>query len=217
MTLKSIFIPLILLSASSFIPRDVASDELGIVRIKAELSDIATAYFTGTHIGDGLILTCGHCCESKRRDVEVRILSERDQTWSRNVRGVIVCYDHDADVGLIQLERNHGLRAAYQLAPRGFRLYRGDEVVACDWRDFNDQEQLYAVNSRITGINLYMAPDNIETTSMPRDGASGGPLFMRHSRRIIGVTTAANIDDRRGIHTGLEPIYRLLEQCRGGW
>ena len=213
-TLRLMLLPAVLLFVSSDTSPSYSSDELGIVRIKAVISENTDAYFTGAHIGGGWILTCGHCCESKSRSVQVRILSRQTRTAVRSVKGVIVCHDSAADIGFIRLERHHGLRTAYKLAPRNFSLDAYDEVVAFDWRDRLGQEQLYSINRRITGINVYVAPDNIETAGMPKDGASGGPLILAGSGRIVGVTTAANVDDGRGIHTGLRPIYRLLERCQ---
>lgn len=214
MTQRAILLAAILLPVPSDTLQDYSGGELGIVRIKAVISEDVSAWFTGTHLGDGWILTCGHCCESKRRLVDVQILSRRTQTPVRTVRGIIVCHDPTADVGFIRLERSHGLRTRYRLAPADTELFAGDEVTAYDWRTRHGEEQLYPVNRLVTGINVYVAPDNIETSGMPKDGASGGPLVLPASGRIVGVTTAANIDDGRGIHTGLRPVYRLFERCR---
>lgn len=213
MAARAYVLPLVLLLVSSDTSYHTADGELGIVRIRAEVSDSVTAYFTGTHIGDRLILTCGHCCESKLKDVEVRILSETTRTAIRSVRGRIVCHNPNTEIGLIQLERHHGLHTACRLAPRDFRLFTNDRVIAYDWRDVSGQEQIYSIDRRVTGVNVYLGSDNIETDGMPREGASGGPLVTFNDRLVVGVTTAANVDAGRGIHTGLQPIYDLLDSC----
>ena len=210
---RSLVFSVALLSISSFFPHDAGDHELGIVRITAVLPDGAVALFTGTHLGDGWVLTCGHCCEARNQRVDVRILSSKTWTPVRRVKGTVICHDQEADVGFIRLTPQHGLRTAYRLAPRDYRLRPGDAVSAYDWRKVNDREQLYSITRRVTGINVYVAPGNIETSGLPKPGASGGPLVVQKDGWIVGVTTSGNLDDRRGIHTGLSPIYRLIDRC----
>lgn len=211
---RLLILSVVLLSISSSVPPHDLNHELGIVRINAELSDGAIASFTGTHLGDGWILTCGHCCEARNRRVDVRILSSSSWVTSRRVRGTIVCHDEDADIGFIRLERRHGLRTAYRLAPRDYRLKPGDPVWAYDWQQLRgDTVKLYPIIRTITAINAYVGADNIETSGLPKPGASGGPLVVQRDRWIVGVTTSGNLDHARGIHTGLKPIHRLMDRC----
>lgn len=192
-------------------------EELGIVRIRAVTSyDQMYAHSTGTHLGDGLILTCGHCAKSMAPEaaVEVQILSA--QTWRRvrTVKGTIIYTDHAAELGLIRLEPGHGLYAAFELAPRGYPVVPGDIVVGYDWQQDDAGEMLYSVNRRVTYINRYLGAENIETTGRPAPGTSGAPLVTKRNGLVIGITHGALVHEDRGLYTSVEALYRFLDQQR---
>lgn len=188
--------------------------ELGIVRVSvAALDGHGRSYSTGTHLGHGLIVTCGHCAETARYGEPARIDLLESVWWTpdRTVNGKFVYSDPHSDLGLIQLDRGHGLTTQYQLAPRGYSIEVGDEVIAYDWSHGATPERLYSVARHVTHVNRYLGPSNIETTGQPLPGSSGGPLILRKNGLIIGVTSGALIGEDRGLYTGLEAIYQALD------
>ena len=208
------FVPLIMTSVDAGFAE---SAELGIVRIRATTSDYrGHAYSTGTHLGDGWILTCGHCSKSMADGgiVEVQILSSTTGRATRKVRGRVVYSDAEAELGLIRLENGHGLYAAFELAPRGYRVLPGDEVVGFDWQAVGDGERLYSITRHVTFVNRYLGAANIETTGRPRIGSSGAPLVSKRDGRVIGVTHGALVHEDGGLYTATAAIYQFLEKQR---
>ncbi|MEQ9409473.1 MAG: serine protease [Fuerstiella sp.] len=190
-------------------------EELGIVRIRTETSDAqAHAYSTGTHLGNGLILTCGHCAASmtKDRTVEVQILSALTWKAVRKVRGTIIHSDRAAELGLIRLAAGHGLKAGFELAPRGYRVVPGDTVVSYNWYRDDHGEMLYSVTSHVTHVNRYLGAENIETSGRPEAGSSGAPLVTKRGGLVIGITHGALVHEDRGLHTSVEALYRFMDR-----
>lgn len=206
---------LVLVALLAFPGLAARADDLGIVRISARVEEgRAIVSFNGAQIGRGLILTCGHCCRSaggRGGRVTVHILAGGSWKPSRSVEGTVLCFDFEADCGLIRLDDPDALKAVYVLAPRGTRIEPGDDIYAFQWR--RPEERLAPLRGRVTRVNPYLGPSVIETTTIPRPGESGGPLILTERREIIGVTSAADTHLQRGIYCGLESIYQLLDLC----
>jgi len=66
---------------------------------------------------------------------------------------------------------------------------------------------------RITALNRYLGPDNLECSGVPDQGRSGGGLLTKDGL-VIGVCTAADPRDQRGIYAGLKAVQQLLHQCQ---
>ncbi|MBT6158255.1 MAG: trypsin-like peptidase domain-containing protein [Planctomycetaceae bacterium] len=202
-----------------FLAAPVDAADLGLVRIRTHLTNGDIVYFTGAHIGNDLILSCGHCCQAASGPgarSEVLILSA--DTWMpyRRTTASVLCLNHEADVGLLRFDKPQTLKTAYKLAPRGHKVQAGDGVFAYTWRPQNRSEHLFSLRQVVTDVNRYLGPANIETTGLPRGGDSGGPLIHDKTRWIIGVTSAADHHNRRGLYCGLSPIYDLLDHCSSG-
>lgn len=211
---KSARVMIVCITAMIVICGAAVADELGIVHIHAvNANSIGHSISTGSHLGEGWVLTCGHCVRSSATgmDVEIEIYSDETGRATRTVPGTIVYFDRQSDIGLIRLRPGHALATSYRLAPRGSVLAPGDDVIGFDWVDGLQGEQLVAIEKKVTYINRYLGPENIETTVRPKGGSSGGPLVLRDGGWIVGVTQGALVGSDRGLYVGLEAIYRALE------
>lgn len=204
------------MAMSLFAARGTArAAEPGFVRVEAFLrGGKVRVLFTGAQIRPGLILTCAHCCRSaggRGARVRVHVLDEERWRPHRTVIGTVQCFDSSTDVGLVRLDDPDAVSAVYVLAPRGTTVQPGEGIYAYRWS--SDPERLVPVAGKITRVNPYVGAPTLETDTQPQSGESGGPLVLIHRLEIIGVTSAADMTLRRGIYSGLEAIYQLLDTC----
>lgn len=194
----------------------IAAEEtdLGIVRVVAAPPGKGTAQFTATHLGQGLLLTCGHCCKfagGPQAPVTVQILHLRDRRPYRTTSGRVICYDGEVDVGFVQLDDPNALTTAYRLAPADFATPLGAAVLQYGWSA--ETVQLKSVRTIITYVNLFDGPANLETRDHPHPGDSGAPLVDLKTGQVIGVTTGVDAWERFGVHCGIAPIHDLMTRC----
>ena len=168
------------------------------------------SYGSGTVInsrpGHTLILTCGHLFRDLAKDslIEVDLFEgKRSETFV----GKVVRYDLEADVGLLSIPTESTI-AFSRVAGIDTNLTPGERVVSigCSSGDFPTKQQL-----RVTALNRYRGPENIECTGIPVQGRSGGGLFNA-SGEVIGVCVAADPRDRRGLYAGLKALQKLLDR-----
>lgn len=155
--------------------------------------------------GRTIVLTCGHIF----RDLSEDALIEVDVFLGNDVEkyvGKVVDYNFKADVGLIAIPTESPLPSA-KVAPQDASISRGEPVVSigCGGGERPSVERL-----RVTALNRYTGPDNIECTGVPVQGRSGGGLFNGQGE-VVGVCIAADPKEQRGLYAGLEPIQSLLE------
>jgi hypothetical protein len=84
-------------------------------------------------------------------------------------------------------------------------------VIAFRWR--GAPEHLLSVAGQVTRVNPFLGPSTLETNTPPQSGESGAPLVLASSSEIVGVTSAVDMSFQRGVYSGLEAIYQLLDQC----
>jgi hypothetical protein len=63
--------------------------------------------------------------------------------------------------------------------------------------------------SRVTNINRYLGPPNIQVAGAPVDGRSGGGLFAADGT-LIGVCNAADPKDDEGLYAALQTVHAEL-------
>lgn len=203
-------LPLLLIGAGNL-------DEVAVVRIEARSADgTQIVLSTGTHIGNGVILTCGHCCRTaggRGAKAVAHIFSARTLSRSRTVPITVLCYDRAGDAGLMKFDQPDILKSRLMLAPRRQEVEVGELVRVYGWKGTGRSEQLYTLRQQVVSLNLFVGPDNIETTGVPIPGASGGPLVTMSDDLIIGITSAADVTYGQGVYCGLEPIYKLFEHA----
>lgn len=171
-------------------------------------------YGSGTilesRVGRTLILTCGHIFRhlDDKGIVEVELFPNGDKPVM--YIGKVLHFDLDSDVGLVVIPTTEPL-SVISLASINEPLQVGDSLrsIGCSGGDEPTTEIV-----EVTSVNKYDGPDNIECTGLPVPGRSGGGLFR--GTELVGICIAADPKDRRGVYTGLNPVYDLLEQTGFG-
>jgi S1-C subfamily serine protease len=161
-----------------------------------------------SRVGRTLILTCGHVFRDMTKDstIDVDIFAgQRHATFL----GKVIKYDLKSDVGLISIPTAEPLPTASiataQHAPKVSDLVYS---IGCSSGDSPTRLQ-----HRVTALNRYVGPDNVECTTAPIQGRSGGGLFNRQGE-VIGICFAADERDNRGIYAGLGAIHKLLDELK---
>jgi hypothetical protein len=121
----------------------------------------------------------------------------------------VLRYDLEADVGVLRIPTTRELPVA-AIAGLSAAATVGQHVfsIGCSGGDRPTKLQ-----HRVTALNRYLGPDNVECTGVPIQGRSGGGLFDVDGR-LIGVCIAADQRDQRGLYAGLKPIHELLDQLK---
>lgn len=172
----------------------------------------------GTNFGSGtiidsrtgrtIVLTCGHIFRGIGKDskIEVDVFEgKRHETYV----GKLIRHNLEADVGLVEIATETPLSIS-PVAVLKSRFEKGDPVVSVGCGGGDPPTKLPL---RITALNKYLGPDNIECTGVPMQGRSGGGLFNR-AGQVIGVCIAADPPNRRGLYAGLKAIHELLDRAR---
>ena len=193
-------------------PKSKSTDPLQAclrIRVKdAQGINFGTGTIIDSREGRTTILTCGHIF----RKVDDKPLIEVDLfngTKHETTVGHVLRYDLERDVGLIWIPTARPLPVA-AIAGLSDATTVGQHVfsIGCSAGDPPTKLQ-----HRVTCLNRYNGPDNIECTGVPVQGRSGGGLFDT-AGRLIGVCIAADQRDQRGLYSGLQPIHDLLDQVQ---
>lgn len=189
-----------------------ASPFTSTVRIRVSDSkgeNFGTGTVIDSRTGRSLVLTCGHIFRNLEPASKIVVEVFLDETGesAQSFTGKVLRYDLKADCGLIQIAAE-GLPVTRVASPE-YKLLKGAPVksIGCGGGEKPKTHQM-----RITALNRYLGPDNIECDDLPVEGRSGGGLFAKEGV-LIGVCTAADKNEKRGIYCGLTPIYRLLDAC----
>jgi thiol-disulfide isomerase/thioredoxin len=182
------------------------------VRLRVEDS-LGIAYSTGTVIdareGCALVVTCGHMFRESKGQAPVTIdLFEATAGQLRVVdkaQGEVILYDLDRDVALVSFRPTRPVCVAKVAEPRT-PIQRGDRAatVGCD----NGQDPT-VLATRITWLDRFQGPPNIETSGAPVVGRSGGGLFNDQGE-LIGVCIGAEKERNEGMYAGLDSIHEML-------
>lgn len=167
---------------------------------------------TGTIIdsreGRTTILTCGHIF----RKINDKPLIEVDLfngTKHETTVGHVLSYDLERDIGLLWIPTARPLPVA-PVAGLANAPTVGQHVFSIGCSSGDPPTKL---QHRVTHLNRYNGPDNIECTGVPIQGRSGGGLFDA-AGRLIGVCIAADQRDQRGLYSGLQPIHEMLAEAK---
>lgn len=191
-------------------PAPHIDSEAANVRIRIR-DDQGINYGSGTIIesrpGKTYVLTCGHIFRNLKADSKVDIDIFTDDRYETFV-GKVEKYDLDADVGLVSLPTDGALPVA-RLARDNGSLKQDMNVISvgCSGGQPPTVEKL-----KVTALNRYTGPDNIECTGVPVQGRSGGGLF-NEDNEVVGVCIAADPKEQRGLYAGLKPVLEMLESC----
>ncbi len=161
--------------------------------------------------GHSVILTCGHIFRDLAKDAVVEVdYFAPGKTKPQTVVGRILQYDLTSDLGLLEIPSPQRV-ATIKLAAAAEGLAVGDRLtsVGC-----GGGERPSVQEHRVTSINRYRGPDNVECNGVPQQGRSGGGLFL--DAELVGVCIAADPKDKRGIYTGMKPVAELLGKAKLG-
>ena len=179
------------------------------VRIKVEDAQ-GHGYATGTvidiHGSEGLAVTCGHVFRESGGKGPITV--ETFATGSpQSAKGFLVSYDLTRDIALISFNLPQ-LIAPASVAASGNAIRPGINVfsIGCDRGAAPSVRQ-----SRITSIDKYQGPPNIEVAGQPVVGRSGGGLFTANGE-LIGICNYADPADNEGIFASLPTIHWELDR-----
>jgi thiol-disulfide isomerase/thioredoxin len=165
---------------------------------------------TGTVIdcrqGEALILTCGHIfrdSQGKGR-VEVDLFGPRGP---RGVAGQVVAWDLKRDLALVSIFTDVVIDPV-RVGGTDRRTATGESVVTVGCNGGDDPTMHY---SRITGVDKYLGPANVQVAGQPVQGRSGGGLFGLDGT-LIGVCNAADPTDNEGLFAALAAIHEQLDE-----
>jgi hypothetical protein len=116
------------------------------------------------------------------------------------------------DLALVSVFTEEPVRPA-RVGGVDLRISPGDEVatVGC-----NGGEHPTIHHSRVTGIDKYLGPANLQVAGQPVQGRSGGGLFATDGT-LIGVCNAADPADNEGLFAALPAIHDQLEESGLGF
>jgi len=193
-------------------PRDALEGKLLAATVRLRVDDgSSVSRGTGTVIdcrqGEALILTCGHIfrdSDGKGR-VEVDLFTSGGP---RGVAGQVVSWDLKRDLALVSIFTDVPLEAVRVGSPE--RIVKpGDSVVTVGC-DGGADPTLH--HSRITAVDKYLGPANVQVAGQPVQGRSGGGLFAIDGT-LIGVCNAADPADNEGLFAALPTIHEQLEDA----
>jgi S1-C subfamily serine protease len=173
------------------------------------------SYGTGTIIdtrsGEALVITCGHLFRETQGKAPVK--AELFEAAGNGVRvagqstGEVISYDLKRDIALVSIRVDRPVSAA-NVAPPKSPIERGDRVVSIGCSNGNDPT---VMESRITSLDRYQGPPNIEASGAPAIGRSGGGLFNVKGE-LIGICNNADPEGNEGLYAGLAVIQEELDK-----
>jgi hypothetical protein len=179
-------------------------------RLRVEDSS-GVSWGTGTVIdcrqGEALILTCGHIfrdSEGKGR-VEVDLFAPGGP---RGVAGQVVSWDLKRDLALVSIFTEMEIDAV-RVGSVDRSTKPGEPVVTVGCNGGADPTLHH---SRITAVDKYLGPANVQVAGQPVQGRSGGGLFGIDGT-LIGVCNAADPADNEGLFAALPSIHEQLEEA----
>jgi hypothetical protein len=181
------------------------------VRIRVK-DGSAINYGSGTIIestpGHATILSCGHIFRNLSRNavIEIDLYSPSRTAKPTTVMGRVMLTDMEADLGLVSINHATTLHSMPLGPSRPLAIGEHLFSIGCSGGDNPTRE-----NVDLTAMNKYKGPENLECTSRPAKGRSGGGLFR--DEELVGVCIAADPKAPLGLYTGLQPINLLLEKA----
>jgi len=196
-------------SSNRIDPGAVQSAFQATVRLRVE-DPLGHGYGTGTiidvHDNEALVVTCGHLFRESagKGNIQVDIFQNGQP---HTVTGHLISYNLKRDIALVSIAPGHPV-SPVRVAASGRGIARGVSVfsIGCD-----KGQRPSVLESRVTAIDRYLGPPNIEVAGQPVDGRSGGGLFSADGQ-LIGICNAADPADNEGIYAGLPTIHWELDR-----
>jgi len=169
------------------------------------------SWATGTVIdcrqGEALILTCGHVFRDSagKGRIEVDLFGPKGP---RAVAGQVISWDLKRDLALVSIFTDVPVEPL-RVGGTDLKTPVGSTVVTvgCD-----GGKEPSVLHSRITAVDKYLGPSNVQVAGQPVQGRSGGGLFAIDGT-LIGVCNAADPADNEGLFAALPSIHDHLEEA----
>jgi len=166
---------------------------------------------TGTVIdcrqGEALILTCGHIFRDSQGKGRVEVdLFGND--GPRGVAGQVVSWDLKRDLALVSIFTDRQIEPV-RVGGADRSTQAGEPVVTVGC-DGGDDPTIH--HSRVTAVDKYLGPANVQVAGQPVQGRSGGGLFAVDGT-LIGVCNAADPADNEGLFAALPTIHEQLDEA----
>jgi len=99
--------------------------------------------------------------------------------------------------------------AVARVAPRDYALAPGQEAISVGCNHGADPS---VIHSRITSINRYLGPPNLQVAGQSVEGRSGGGIFSAEGL-VIGVCNAAEPTDNESFCAALAAVHQQLDEA----
>jgi thiol-disulfide isomerase/thioredoxin len=165
---------------------------------------------TGTVIdcrqGEALILTCGHIFRDSagKGRVEVDLFSPAGE---RGLAGQVIAWDLKRDLALVSIFTDASIDPV-RVGGVERSTTTGESVVTVGCNGGQDPT---IHHSRVTAVDKYLGPPNVQVAGQPVQGRSGGGLFGTDGT-LIGVCNAADPTDNEGLFAALPSIHEQLDE-----
>jgi thiol-disulfide isomerase/thioredoxin len=166
---------------------------------------------TGTVVdcrqGEALILTCGHIF----RDSEGTGMIEVDlfgPGGPRGLAGQLISWDLKRDLALVSIFTDVPVEPA-RVGGTQRTTAAGEPVVTVGCNGGQDPT---IHHSRVTAVDKYLGPANVQVAGQPVQGRSGGGLFGIDGT-LLGVCNAADPTDNEGLFAALPAIHEQLDEA----
>lgn len=187
-------------------PKEMAQRATVRIRVDEPNSQaVGTGTIIDTNQGEALVVTCGHLFRGLGPNPSISVECFDAGKAVAFPAQLIYFEAGDKDIGLISFRPGRSVTTV-PLLDRTKRVQEGDRVFSLGCDHGSDPSRR---DSRITKLNRYLGPPNIEVAGMPVQGRSGGGLF-NESGELIGICYAADTDLDEGLYAGPEVIYEQL-------
>ncbi len=178
------------------------------IRVYADGEGNGTGTLIDSRSDHALILTCGHLfSEFKKGDsISVDIFTTDGVV---TLPGNYVHHDPERDLGLLTLAFSGEIETS-PVAGLDYELRKGMPIATCGC---SNGENPTIQQGRVTHLNRYLGPSNIETSAVPVPGRSGGGMFAE-TGELIGVCFAADPEEQEGLFTSLSEIHAYFRSLK---
>lgn len=158
--------------------------------------------------GEALVLTCGHVFRDSKGQGKITV-DLFGPGMPQGLPGQLIAYDLERDLGLVAIRPGRSVITA-RVAP-DHTLIEPEAAVISAGCDHGDEPT--ARRTRVTSVDRYQGPPNLQVAGEPVQGRSGGGLFNAEGQ-VIGVCNAADPQDGEGLYSALTSIHAVLERAQ---
>lgn len=201
-------------TTSALPPGDRAALEQRLLAATARLrvdDGQGVSWGTGTVIdcrqGEALILTCGHIFRDSQGQgrVEVDLFGPGGP---RGLAGQVISWDLKRDLALVSIFTDVTIEPV-KVGGAQRTTAAGEPVVTVGCNGGQDPT---IHHSRVTAVDKYLGPANVQVAGQPVQGRSGGGLFGVDGT-LLGVCNAADPTDNEGLFAALPAIHEQLDEA----